>query len=509
MWKKIENILKKDKKSLFRNYRYEKLNRWDYLVATLSAIVCLLFYVATLTPSISTGDNGELTVAAHYLGIAHSPSYPLHSLAGKISTFLPFSNVAWRVNFFSALCGSIFVFFSALSIVKCLHFFSFNLLEKYFAMFCVSVSLGLTQAVWSQATTAEVYTLSAIFFPIILLLLLKWHHHVLTHVQNTHPQKDYLGERYLLALALLFGHALGGHHTILMTEIFIIFFIYLTIVFHVLLPIGLKKSFTGFKHFFFVVFFYSLAWLLYYHYIMDYQADIYSYQYENLKKGLGIWGLINIGMILYYLYMRFFYKHHQPDNIMLRLSMLTVKGFMFIYLGFSIYLYLFIRSYGNPPINWGGINEQTTFWGKLAKFFFIIHRKQYLPNFLELNWDNFILLMRHTITPLISHQFSYPLWIMGAIGAFVLYRKSLFLFIVLFCGFVSYTLQLTLFLKFPLNNRAIVISEIFYIFSYLILSIPIAVGWAIVFTYLRKFLYVLFKVSFSTPHLLKKPEKYE
>lgn len=487
MLKAIEKVLIKDKEIIFKNYRYRVLGMGDYLIASLAALVCLVIYAVTLTPSISSGDNGELTVAAHYLGVAHAPGYPLHSLFGKLATFLAFSNIAWRINFFSALCGAIFVFFSTLVLFKALDYFSFKKLERYFAALIGGVSLGLAPAIWSQSTIAEVYTQSSIFLPILFLLLLKWGNHVISR-----EGYDLIGERYLLALALLFGFALGGHHTILLTEIFIVFFILIICLFQIFLPLGLKRSLEKIYLLLGVLAFYAIAWVLYYKYIMSLDSNIFADNYANLKKGLYPFIGINALMILYYVYMRYFYSGHKKDNVMIPLSMIVVKCFLFLYIGFSIYIYLFIRSHASPPINWGGISEESTILSKLAKFFHIIHRKQYPQSGMEMDLNNSIMLISHTFSPIISRQFSYPLWGFCLVGIGLIYRKSLFLFTVLLLAFITYTFQLTFFLKFRLSDSAFVTAEIFYVFSYLTVSVPIAIGCALFLSYCRHAIDFLF-----------------
>ena len=47
-------------------------------------------------------DMGEFATAASTLGIAHNTGYPLLILLGKLFTFLPVGDAAYRVNLMSA-----------------------------------------------------------------------------------------------------------------------------------------------------------------------------------------------------------------------------------------------------------------------------------------------------------------------------------------------------------------------------------------------------------------------
>ena len=67
-------------------------------------VVALLVYNATLSPSLSyeSFDGNELATVPYQLGLAHSTGYPLYTWVGKLFTFLPFGDVAHRVNLMSA-----------------------------------------------------------------------------------------------------------------------------------------------------------------------------------------------------------------------------------------------------------------------------------------------------------------------------------------------------------------------------------------------------------------------
>ena len=256
-------------------------------VLLLLEFFCFIIYMMTMTPSISAGDSGELIVAVHFLGVAHAPAYPIHTILGKLFTFLPINNIAWRVNLFSAFSAGLFVFLSALVFIKILFILRFpDHITRLAAVFA-AIGLGLTSALWSQATITEVYAVSSIFFPAIVLWLLTWHSLVsnnsLKYFKNEPIEREQMatnlpwqkiyGERYLIGFGMLFGLSLGGHHTILMTEFFVIFFISLTMVGFVLLPIGLKNALEDAWIFLAVVLGFLVAWIFYYYLIMSVSSN--------------------------------------------------------------------------------------------------------------------------------------------------------------------------------------------------------------------------------------------
>ncbi|MCC6220975.1 MAG: DUF2723 domain-containing protein, partial [Deltaproteobacteria bacterium] len=75
----------------------------SFLVFGLS----LALYYFTLAPTATLVDSGELILAAHSLGVAHPPGFPLYVLLAHIATLVPLGNIAERVNFFSALFAAL------------------------------------------------------------------------------------------------------------------------------------------------------------------------------------------------------------------------------------------------------------------------------------------------------------------------------------------------------------------------------------------------------------------
>src|SRR6266699_5321420 len=70
-------------------------------------LVALVVYSWTLAPTVTLTDSGELVVAAYGLGVAHPPGFPLWVMLAHLASLVPFGSVAVRVNFSSALFGSL------------------------------------------------------------------------------------------------------------------------------------------------------------------------------------------------------------------------------------------------------------------------------------------------------------------------------------------------------------------------------------------------------------------
>ncbi|NIN64847.1 MAG: DUF2723 domain-containing protein, partial [Anaerolineae bacterium] len=116
-----------------------------------------LIYLGTLAPSVATifDDSLEFQLVCYLPGIAHPTGYPLYTLLGKLFTFVPLGDVAYRVNLMSA-------FFAALTVVFL--YATLRLIVKYRVPAALgAASFALSPVFWSQAVIAEVYTLNAAF----------------------------------------------------------------------------------------------------------------------------------------------------------------------------------------------------------------------------------------------------------------------------------------------------------------------------------------------------------
>ena len=71
--------------------------------------LALAVYLRTLAPTVMWYDMGEFATAAYVLGIAHNTGYPLLMLLGKLFTYLPLGDIAYRVNLLSAVCAALTV----------------------------------------------------------------------------------------------------------------------------------------------------------------------------------------------------------------------------------------------------------------------------------------------------------------------------------------------------------------------------------------------------------------
>ena len=161
--------------------------RWPGLLLFAAG---LALYVATVAPGVLPADSGELQLVAAELGVAHPPGFPLYTLLAHLFTRLTPGNPALGVNLFSALAGAatlLLVYLAAL-----------RLAGRPIPALLAGLALASATTFWSQATTANVRSLTALFTALLFYLLLRW---------REEPAND----RLLAAIA--FTLSLGaGHH---------------------------------------------------------------------------------------------------------------------------------------------------------------------------------------------------------------------------------------------------------------------------------------------------------
>jgi len=170
------------------------------LPALAGAGVCLLsfvLYLLTLAPTVLyyelpvLRDSAVLQVKSYVLGIPDYTGYPTYVMLGKLFTYLPVGDVAYRVNLASAVYAALAVLF--------VYLIGYLLTERPVAAAAGALAFGVSRIFWSQAVIAEVYTLNALFVSLTIFVFLVW--------------RRTRGDRYLLLAAFLCGLSLTHHIT--------------------------------------------------------------------------------------------------------------------------------------------------------------------------------------------------------------------------------------------------------------------------------------------------------
>ncbi|HRX83402.1 MAG TPA: DUF2723 domain-containing protein [Phycisphaerae bacterium] len=165
------------------------------------ALAALGVYLATLAPTVTAEDSGELVAAAWHFGIPHPPGYPLWTmLCGAFVHALAGGDIAWRANLFSALCTA------AAAGVLCAALRTLRVGTG--AAAAAALCWALSRWCWSQAVITEVYGLNALLTALLLLAAVRW--------------RASRNARWLLAASLVFGLGMSNHHIIALAALALI-----------------------------------------------------------------------------------------------------------------------------------------------------------------------------------------------------------------------------------------------------------------------------------------------
>ncbi len=179
----------------------------------LAFLVPFAVYLWCLAPSITFYDSGEFITAVHFLGSAHSPGYPLFLLFAKPFTWLPFGNIAFRVNLATAVSAALACLAAyqlACAVLQDIPFTddqAFSGFAQRMAALSAAWLFAVSPRLWLQSNHDKPYPLLTWAAGMMVVLLLRW-----SKAQargDGQPAKLY-------AVAFLAGLASGAHQTIVL-----------------------------------------------------------------------------------------------------------------------------------------------------------------------------------------------------------------------------------------------------------------------------------------------------
>ncbi|MFZ3208920.1 MAG: DUF2723 domain-containing protein [Geobacteraceae bacterium] len=190
----------------------EYMRRID-IHAVLSVIIPLFVYLCTLAPSVTFFDSGEFITAIYSLGSAHSPGYPLFINYAKPFTYLPFGNIAFRVNIATAISAAAACYCVYLLVS---HFLateetgaepSFSASYCKLTALCAALAFAFSARLWLQSNHDKPYPLISLMAALIFYLLLRW---------RDHYRQGEERPAYIYLSAFLCGLAFGAHQTMVL-----------------------------------------------------------------------------------------------------------------------------------------------------------------------------------------------------------------------------------------------------------------------------------------------------
>ncbi|MEM6628889.1 MAG: DUF2723 domain-containing protein [Bacteroidota bacterium] len=321
-----------------------------------------IVYLLTMAPTASFWDCGEFIACANELEVPHPPGAPFFLILGRVFAIFAGTaeNVPVMLNILSTLCAAftiLFTFWITTFLAKRLiakeqedgTLTSMETLMVMGAGVIGAAACTFADSVWFNAVEAEVYAMSSLFTAVVVWLMFKW------HVRADQPGN----ERWIILIAYLMGLSIGVHLLNLLTIPALAFIYYFRkydfswrgfIVTGLISVIILGVIQTGI-----ILYTFDIAWA--------FEKFLVGTTFNNgsAKSGLGmpvgsgilLWMLILIGGLI-------FLTWYSAKNKKPLLNLATLCAIV-IYIGFSSYAMIPIRSNANPAIDENNPDNSYTF----------------------------------------------------------------------------------------------------------------------------------------------------
>lgn len=191
----------------------KRYNIWNNALGWLTFVIAAVTYLLTLEPTASFWDCPEFISQAYKLEIGHPPGNPIFMLAGRFFVnFAPDAqHVALAVNTMSALLSAgtiLLLFWTITHLVRRLivkdEAESVSTLQMaiiFGAGLCGSLMYTWSDTFWFSAVEGEVYAFSSFCTALVFWLILKWEN------RANLPHSD----RYLVLIAYVIGISIAVH----------------------------------------------------------------------------------------------------------------------------------------------------------------------------------------------------------------------------------------------------------------------------------------------------------
>ncbi|MBR2475110.1 MAG: DUF2723 domain-containing protein [Bacteroidaceae bacterium] len=187
---------------------YKKLNN---IMGWAMFLIAGIVYTLTLEPTASFWDCGEFISSAYKLEVGHPPGNPIFMLTGRF--FANFasdpSQVAWCINFMSAMFSAatillLFWTITALArkiVIKGDNYSLTNTIAIMGAGAVGALAYTFSDTFWFSAVEGEVYAYSSFCTALVVWLILKWEN----HADEPHAN------RYIILIAYIIGISIAVH----------------------------------------------------------------------------------------------------------------------------------------------------------------------------------------------------------------------------------------------------------------------------------------------------------
>ncbi len=298
-------------------------------------VISLAVYWHTASPTVSFWDCGEFISCAAFLQVPHPPGAPLYLILARLFTLFAgdVTTVAFCVNILSVLASAsaVWLVYKILYLLLALSGTDQKQHEKLImeaASMLGALLFAFTDTFWFSAVEAEVYALSLFFSALTLWVFLKWY---------SLPASSANG-RWLFLGIYLVGLSLGVHLlNLLMVPAFVLLFGWKRWGYHLKVTLGSLAA-----GFLILALLYGglvrNGLLLAGHLELFLVNDLGFFQHS----GVLLWFVLLVGLLAWGIW----YSHKR-----LPLLHFGLVAFALLFMGWSSYLLIPIRSAAGTPIN--------------------------------------------------------------------------------------------------------------------------------------------------------------
>jgi hypothetical protein len=322
------------------NSGYSTFRRWNNITGWIIFIISTTVYLLTLEPTVSFWDCGEFILSAFKLQVGHPPGAPLFLMMNRVATLFAGSDtarVALTVNSLTAICSGLAImilFWTITHLVKKVYIRDNNIeIKDIFPVLASGIigSLAYTfsDTFWFSAVEGELYGLSSLVTGLVFWAILKW---------EDDADKPWSG-RWIILIMFIMGLGIGIHRLnllILPVAVFVYYFrMYQVTTKGILKALGVSVL---------------LLWILVY-VIMPGIPKAAGWFELLFVNGLGL--PYNSGLFFYLLVVMgglvfgIIYSLKKQKVILNYL----ITSLAVIFIGYSSYAMIMIRSSAKPPMN--------------------------------------------------------------------------------------------------------------------------------------------------------------
>ncbi|MCS6789461.1 MAG: DUF2723 domain-containing protein [Bacteroidia bacterium] len=330
------------------------------LFGAIVFLTALITYGLTVAPTASFWDCGEFIATANELQVPHPPGAPLYLVVARFFAMWAPSpdKVAYFVNWVSVIAGA----FTSLLIAWITMHFTRKLVPNSdslrigFSGLVGGLTATFADSVWFNTVEAEVYAPSAFFTALVIWLMCQWE-------TSESPRRR---NQYLILIAFAFGLSIGVHLLNLLTLPGLALMYYFRTAEKptlkgAILAFIIGGLILGFLQYGVIQYTVSLAWPLEKILVGTIDPETKATTGLGLPFGSGLALFIALLFVLLGTIVWYAERRNHPILSTAALSLL------FVYIGYTSYAVIFLRSQVNPPIDENDPGTVTNFLSYLKR----------------------------------------------------------------------------------------------------------------------------------------------